>query len=354
MFFLKQLLWPFALLYGAVIYLINRMFDLNILKSTRFDLPVIGIGNLNTGGSGKSPMTEYLLGFLSKQGFKPAMLSRGYGRHTKGYRLLKPDDNVSDCGDEPLQVKRKFHEIPVAVCEDRVIGITELLFDHPETEVIVLDDAFQHRWVKPSVNILLTQYNKPFFKDYLLPVGNLREWRAGKKRADLIVVTKCPAALSNQEREQLLAKVNPSTNQAVFFSSSKVEGPFALNAAAQSFEIDLFDASYVIFISAIAGGSAWSKNIENKFLNTIEHLTFPDHHQFTKKELDLLNQTIAKSKENTDRIIVVCTEKDAVKLGALSATIEAPCFYFGVSHDFLAETQTFQDHLIKLLGGTKF
>jgi tetraacyldisaccharide 4'-kinase len=354
MFFLKQLLWPFALLYGAVIYLRNKMFDLNILKSTRFALPVIGIGNLNTGGSGKSPMTEYLLGFLSSQGFKPAMLSRGYGRHTKGYRLLEPDDSVSDCGDEPLQIKRKFTKIPVAVCEDRVIGITELLFDHPETDVIVLDDAFQHRWVKPSVNILLTQYSKPFFKDYLLPVGNLREWRTGKKRAHLIVVTKCPVVLTNQEREQLLEKVNPNTNQSVFFSSSKSEGPFALNAAAQSFEVDLFYASSVIFISAIAGGNSWTKNIENGFQHTIASLTYPDHHQFTKKELDLLNQTISKNKKNNDRIIVVCTEKDAVKLGALSATIEAPCFYFGVSHDFKEETQTFQEQLIKLLGGTKF
>ena len=188
----RYLLLPFAWLYGTGVVIRNYLFDWQILKPTSFDLPVLGIGNLSAGGTGKTPTAEYILKLLLENGYKPALLSRGYGRKSSGFVEVMTDSVATNVGDEPYQIKRKFPEVYVTVCEDRVIGIETILSLKPETEVIVLDDSFQHRKIKPGFNILLTDYSRPYYNDFLLPVGMLREPISGRKRADVIIVTEKP------------------------------------------------------------------------------------------------------------------------------------------------------------------
>lgn len=210
------LLYPFSFIYGLLISLRNLFYEAKLLRSTSFSLPVINVGNLSMGGTGKTPHIEYLIKMLSPY-INVATLSRGYKRKSKGFRMVEVGDNAMTAGDEPLQFKRKFRHIPVAVSESRNIGIPNILKQHPETHSILLDDAFQHRSVVPGLNILLTQYSEPFFEDYLLPLGTLREPRQSYERADLIIVTKCPEELSETEKEDFIARLNPKRNSKFFF-----------------------------------------------------------------------------------------------------------------------------------------
>jgi len=196
---LRMLLLPFSWLYGMVVMLRNFLFDAGLLKSRTVNLPVICIGNLNTGGTGKTPHTEYLLSALSN--YKTAVVSRGYGRNTSGIAEVLVDSQANDTGDEPLQIKRNFPTVPFIVSEKRNDGIDYLLKHHPNTEVILLDDAFQHRSVKAGMNLLLTQYNDLFTNDCLLPAGNLREPALSASRADVIIVTKCPSTITAEQKK---------------------------------------------------------------------------------------------------------------------------------------------------------
>src|SRR5688500_16636551 len=219
-FFLKSfriLLLPFSLVYWLVIFIRNWMYNKKILHSTSFALPLICVGNLSVGGTGKSPMVEYLVRLLKDQ-FKCATLSRGYKRRTKGYALANETSNALDIGDEPMQFHIKFPGIPVAVGEERLNAIPQLLHDRPETQVIILDDAFQHRAVRAGLNILLTDYNNLFTRDWFLPTGDLRDERKSYKRAQLLVVTKCPPTLETDEAEAIRKEINPVSEQAVFFT----------------------------------------------------------------------------------------------------------------------------------------
>ena len=183
----------------------NKLFDLQIKKSVQFELPVISVGNLTTGGTGKTPHTEYLLKLLSEK-YHTGVLSRGYKRNTSGYFLVEENSTAGEAGDESLQIKRKFPHVTVAVCEERALGIPIMLLDNSQLAVILLDDAFQHRRVKPGLSILLTEYSKPFTKDLLLPAGNLREPKRNALRADVIVVTKCPVEISSEEKIKMANK----------------------------------------------------------------------------------------------------------------------------------------------------
>src|SRR5215213_6441758 len=204
----RVLLLPFALIYGFVIWIRNGLYNKNIFKSASFGLPLIGVGNLSVGGTGKSPMVEYLVRHL-KNIYKVATLSRGYKRKTMGYALASHQTTALDVGDEPMQFHRKFPDVPVAVGEQRVLAIPQLLHDKPDTEVIILDDAFQHRAIKAGFNILLTDYNNLFTRDFYLPTGDLRDSRGSYERADVIVVTKCSPDLSEQERQEVVKEIEP-------------------------------------------------------------------------------------------------------------------------------------------------
>lgn len=217
-FFLRSfriLLLPFALVYWAVIAFRNWLFDKNILKTAEFGLPLINVGNLSVGGTGKSPMVEYLLVLLKDQ-FKVATLSRGYKRKTKGYALADDDTTALEIGDEPMQFHLKFPDVPIAVGEQRIEAIPQLLHDKPETQAIILDDAFQHRSIKAGLNILLTDYNNLFTRDFYLPSGDLRDLKSSYKRAEIIVVTKCKPDLSEEEKKKLVKEIAPLPQQHIF------------------------------------------------------------------------------------------------------------------------------------------
>jgi tetraacyldisaccharide 4'-kinase len=210
-------MYPLALLYGLAIWLRNKFFEWDILPEQEFDLPVIGVGNLMVGGTGKTPHVEYLLNLL-KDDYKTATLSRGYGRKSLGYILADEESIAEEIGDEPMLYATKYKNTLVVVCEKRLYAIPNLIGDHPETDVIIMDDAFQHRSVKAGLNILLTTYEKPFYEDFLLPSGRLREWPSGYKRANIIIVTKCPDSITEQKEREIIQKINPLPGQKIFFS----------------------------------------------------------------------------------------------------------------------------------------
>ena len=214
----RILLLPVSLLYGLIIYIRNRLFDTRIIGSATFNIPVICVGNLTVGGTGKSPMVEFLLQKL-KNRFQIAVLSRGYKRKTSGYALATTSSTALEIGDEPMQFHNKFPDVTIAVGEERVVAIPQLLHDRPDTQVIVLDDAFQHRSVKAGLNLLLTDYNNLFTRDWFLPTGDLRDERRSSRRAEIILVTKCPPELSLKERNDLEREICPDKDKPVFFSA---------------------------------------------------------------------------------------------------------------------------------------
>lgn len=215
---IKILLAPFALLYGLTVLVRNGLYQIGFFKSIRFSFPVISIGNLSVGGTGKTPHIEYFIQHLQEY-VRIGVLSRGYGRNTRGYRLVQTNDHAELSGDEPVQIKRKFPDTAVAVSENRALGIPQLLKTNPEVQLILLDDAYQHRAIRPALSILLTDYNRPYYQDFLLPVGRLREWRGGARRADAIVVTKCPLTLTPYPWK------NPGQNPATSIAKSVFLNP---------------------------------------------------------------------------------------------------------------------------------
>ncbi|RYY64215.1 MAG: tetraacyldisaccharide 4'-kinase, partial [Chitinophagaceae bacterium] len=220
-FFLKSfriLLFPLALLYGAIVLLRNWMYDRGWMRSVSFGLPLICVGNLSVGGTGKSPMVEYLLTRL-KSRYRVATLSRGYKRKTRGYALATSSSTALEIGDEPMLFHRKFPEVPVAVGEERLVAIPQLLHDRPDTQAVILDDAFQHRPIKAGLNILLTDYGNLYTRDFFLPTGDLRDSRSSASRAEVIVVTKCPAGLALAEKEALRRELAPRNGQHLFFTT---------------------------------------------------------------------------------------------------------------------------------------
>ncbi|MEL6943865.1 MAG: tetraacyldisaccharide 4'-kinase, partial [Bacteroidota bacterium] len=221
----KILLAPFSLLYGLGISIRNVFYQNGVLKSVEFNIPTISVGNLSVGGAGKTPHVEYLIRLL-KDYINVATLSRGYKRKTKGFMLVNPKNSAEGVGDEPLQYKRKFPDIVVAVGESRTMAIPEIMSKAPNTQVVLLDDAFQHIAIKPSLNILLTEYDHPFSEDYLLPSGRLREWRSAYQRADTIIVTKCPFDLTLEAKEKMLHKLQALPSQKVFFSYYQYGNPY--------------------------------------------------------------------------------------------------------------------------------
>jgi tetraacyldisaccharide 4'-kinase len=331
-FFLRSfriLLLPFALVYWAVIVLRNWLFDKNILKTAVFGLPLINVGNLSVGGTGKSPMVEYLLVLLKDQ-FKVATLSRGYKRKTKGYALADDDTTALEIGDEPMQFHLKFPDVPVAVGEQRIEAIPQLLHDKPETQAIILDDAFQHRSIKAGLNILLTDYNNLFTRDFYLPTGDLRDLKSSYKRAKIIVVTKCKPDLSEEEKKKLVKEIAPLPHQHIFFTSIQYGSLYhIINNSVTRLDED----TEVLLVSGIASPRPLKKWLE-ECSSSYSLLQYADHHIFTIDDLNDIRKRF-ENMEETKKIILT-TEKDAVRLVKFRQAIEGlPVYVVPIRHHFL-------------------
>lgn len=299
---IRTLLWPFSLIYGSVTYLRNKLFDLGIFSSYILPNKSICVGNLSTGGTGKTPHVAYLAALLSGK-METAILSRGYGRKTSGFLLISKENTAAEAGDEPLFYKHYFGDaVHVAVCENRKIGAQKIEQLFPTNQLIILDDAFQHRRVKAGLNILLTEFHLPFSKDLVLPAGNLREFKSGKNRADIFIVTKCPANLSDSQKSNLakMLKVNPE----VLFFSSISYAPF------QSFGKIVTNPTHILLVTGIANPTDLVEKLSKKY--TVEHLKYKDHHSFSMEEIEQIHQkfdTFAYS-----NAIILTTEKDYMRL----------------------------------------
>ncbi len=303
----RILLFPFSLLAWMYIKIRNRLYDKNYLTSVSFNLPLICVGNISVGGTGKSPMVEYLVRMLHLH-YKLATLSRGYKRKTKGYALAGPATTALEIGDEPMQFHLKFPEIPVAVGEQRLEAIPQLLHDHPETEVILLDDAFQHRAIKAGLNILLTDYNNRYMDDWYLPAGDLRDNKSSARRAHIIIVTKCPPDLSEKERGKILAELKPTPAQTVFFSCIVYDVPYhIISHQPHSLQPDC----EVLLVTGIANPKAIKHYIELRVKSYLEK-NYSDHHVFTIDDLQEIKERF-KQLQGAQNIIIT-TEKDAVRL----------------------------------------
>jgi tetraacyldisaccharide 4'-kinase len=316
----RMLLLPFSLIYGLIIYIRNWMFDKNILRSATFNLPLICIGNLAVGGTGKSPMVEFLIAKL-KNKYRIAILSRGYKRKTSGYAMATEHSTALEIGDEPMQFYNKFPDVTVAVGEERVVAIPQLLHDKPDTRVIILDDAFQHRSVKAGFNILLTDYNNLFTRDWFLPTGDLRDQQKSARRANIIVVTKCPPDLSLAEKHHLIREIKPKPEQELFFTSISYGKPYQVITRIPWVEVK---SAEILLVTGIANPGPLKKHLEEKF-NGYDELAFSDHHIFTIDDLKYILKKFEQI-QSPDKILLT-TEKDAVRLQKFSHQLRELPFY---------------------------
>lgn len=316
------------------------MYDKKLLKSSGFNFPIICVGNLALGGTGKSPMTEYLVRLL-KPNYKVATLSRGYKRKTKGFAIAGPHTTAIEIGDEPMQFHKKFPDVTVAVGEERLVAIPQLLHDRPETQVIILDDAFQHRPVVAGLNILLTAYNKLYTNDMMVPSGTLRDDVDAAKRAEIIVVTKCPENLSEAESQQIIKKLKPLSHQSVYFTSIEYSEPQHLFT---NETISLSGCKKVLLISGVAQPEPFIKFVKQQCAD-VELMQFPDHHIFNMDDLDKIKQAFQKSSQDT---IVLTTEKDGVRLEKFAVELnEFPIYVLPIRHKFLLDqSQSFNKKVV--------
>jgi tetraacyldisaccharide 4'-kinase len=313
---LKPLLYPLSLIYGIIVWLRNKLYDNGVLSSIQFSIPVICVGNLSTGGTGKTPHIEYLIRLLQYE-YKLATMSRGYKRKTTGFYLANSETDSWMISDEPMQFYRKFPELSVSVCEDRVTGIPRLLSERRETEIVLLDDAFQHRSVKPGLNILITDYAKPFYTDFTLPFGSLRESRKAYKRANVIVVSKCPANLDAEAQKEIISKIRPYSYQRVFFSKIIYDNIIDFFSGEQ---IRFDTKPNIIMVSGIAKPEPMLQFLREKVARNVHLLKYADHHFFSEANLEEIKQTY-QNWEEPDKIIVT-TEKDATRLEIHKAALQ--------------------------------
>lgn len=328
---IRILLFPFALLYGCITHLRNKFFDWGILPSQSFEKPIIGIGNLSTGGTGKTPHVEYLAGLLKKR-FKVAILSRGYKRKTRGYQVAGAQSTVNQVGDEPLQIYLKHPETHVAVCVSRRKGIKRIIKEKPSHQVILLDDAFQHRYVKPDLNILLTDYHKIFTRNYMLPTGNLREFRHGAQRADALIVTKTPNVFSPLDKKLILKDLEKYNIKNIFFSYIKYGKWMPVTDYAKTEKLQ--KAKTIFLITGIANPTPLAEHLKRLSIE-LKVFKFADHHQFTVKELD---DFVSRFRETySGNKAIVTTEKDSMRLRKpeLARIIKnLPVYYVPIEVDF--------------------
>ncbi len=356
---IRILLFPFSLIYAFVAWLRNMLYDKNVFTPAVFNLPLICVGNLSTGGTGKSPMVEFIVRHLREKG-SIAVLSRGYKRKTAGYALADEFSTALEIGDEPMLFHNKFPDVTIAVGEERVVAIPQLLQDKPETNVIILDDAFQHRSVKAGLNILLTDYNNLFTRDWFLPTGDLRDERRSYKRAQLLVVTKCPPTMSEDEAVAIKDEINPVKGQEIFFTCIRYDTPYHI-VNGDRMEID--DETEVLLVTGIANPRT-IKNYLSETAATYYEMLYDDHHIFS---IDDWKEIARKFKSMTaTKKLILTTEKDAVRLVKFDQELKAlPLYVMPMKVHFLYNSEQhyinlittfingFSHHTIKQLNGQK-
>jgi tetraacyldisaccharide 4'-kinase len=332
---LRKLLFPFAVLYGFITSVRNFLFDVGISKSYSFDLPIIAVGNLSVGGTGKTPQIEYLIRLLGDS-YKVATLSRGYKRQSEGFILANETSNALQLGDEPFQFFQKFKNIQVAVDANRKNGIEQLLSQPNKPNVILLDDAFQHRKVKAGFYILLTSYGDLFSDDFMLPTGNLRESRSGAQRADVVIVTKCPSNLSQEEQNKIKKQLHLSPNQSLFFTFIEYED--AVYAEDKKIKISKIQEVDKILLAGIAKPESFFAYLKQE---NDECLTFPDHHHFSESEL-------LDIKKRANNKIIVTTEKDYVRLKG--SILSDQLYFLPIKSSFLSNRDNFDKIILNYVG----
>ncbi len=328
----RVLLLPLALIYGLIIYIRNWLFDKKYFKSAQFNFPLICIGNLSVGGTGKSPMVEYLVELL-KPKFKLATLSRGYKRRTKGYVLANQYTTALEIGDEPMQFHSKFPDIAVASCEERIVGIPHLLQDVPGLQAIILDDAFQHRSVSAGLNIVLTEYDNLYSHDFFLPTGDLRDQWSSAKRAQVIIVTKCPDHLSAELKQKIIRDLGPEAFQKVFFTTIEYGTPYHIFNRGDEWMITPRDE--VLLVCGIANPKPLKEYLLAK-THTYYQQDYSDHHIFSIDDLNEIKEKFNEM-EAKDKMILT-TEKDAVRLIKFTEQLASlPMYVLPIRHFFLFE-----------------
>jgi len=320
---MKFLFLPFSWIYGLVTWIRNKLYDRHILKTYKSPLKTVVVGNLQVGGSGKTPLTAYLYKWLSSH-YKCAILSRGYGRRTKGLLEAGPGVDAWTIGDEPYWYFKHLKDARIVVSEKRKLGLKYL--ETKDSSLVLLDDAFQHRAVKGDISIVLSEYAKPYYNDYPLPFGRMREYRTGDKRADIIMMTKCPPKLSLQEKVEIIQHINPLDHQHIFFTTV-VKGRVYPLRGATPFENIVY--SHIIALSAIANPDSFELMCR-EYSHNITKLSYRDHYEYSETDVERFKRML------DDDTVIICTEKDAVKLEPyLSLIPENKFFVLPIEIEFL-------------------
>lgn len=344
---INKWLLPFSWLYGLIVYIRNKFFDWGILKHEEFDVPVICIGNITVGGTGKTPHTEYLIRLLSKK-YRVGVLSRGYKRNSSGFVLATEESTSHQIGDESFQIKRKFPDIIVAVDGDRRRGIKKLLALETPPEVILLDDAFQHRYVKPSYTIILSDYNRPVYEDTLLPAGRLREPASSLHNANMILVTKCPQDLQPIDFRIISHDINPFPYQSLYFTAfayNNLQPVFA--GESEILPLDVLKDKQVLLVTGIASPKVLLNKL-SEYTGSVETLTYPDHYNFKSKDIKRITDTFNGLK--SDNKIILVTEKDAARLVSVNdmdESLRKYLFYIPIEVSFMNNGEDFEEKIYK-------
>ena len=335
----RLFLFPLAIIYGRILALRNWLYERKIIGAVTFNLPIICVGNLSVGGTGKSPMVDYLVTFLKNE-YPIATLSRGYKRRTSGYVLANEQTTAIEIGDEPMQFHLSHPDIAVSVCEKRIEAIPQLLYDKPETKLVILDDAFQHREIVAGFNIVLTDYSNLYTRDYFLPTGDLRDQKQSAERADVIVVTKCPPSLSQQERFEIMGEINPMPHQHVFFTSIQYETPYHIVTKEEK---TLSKNAEVLLVCGIANPHPLTDYI-HEATKTYDALFYSDHHIYTIENLNEIEERFGQIRD--DQKMILTTEKDAVRLIKFKEKVSNwPLYVLPITVGFLFD----QEHQFKSL-----
>ncbi len=336
---MRYLLFPFSLIYASITGIRNLGFDYGIFKSQDHNIPIICIGNLSVGGSGKTPHAQYVVNLL-KNNYKVAILSRGYGRNSSSLQYVEVNSTPIQVGDEPLLIKQNHPDCLVVVEKNRNKGIKQILKYFPKTEVILLDDGFQHRWIKAGFNILITPYFSPYYQDYLIPVGNLRESKKGAERAQIIIISKTPEQSNPTEKKGMLSKLNLFANQTAYFSHIQYNKWKCLNTNNELHD----DITYSItLVTGIANAQPLVSHLQ-KAGHSVHHLEYADHHKYTTKDI---NNILAKyNDDKSTKKLILTTEKDATKLQKFKSQFGTENVYFSRIEVALEQSEKFDKQIL--------
>lgn len=343
------LLYPLSLIYGMITGIRNFLYNSGVLPTREFHLPVICVGNITVGGTGKTPHTEYIAGLL-KENFRVATLSRGYKRKSNGFRIATQSSTVSEIGDEPMQICRKFPDVFVTVDRNRVNGVQRILEESPETEVIILDDAFQHRKITPGFSILLSDFNRLIINDYMMPYGSLREDKGNIRRADVILITKSPVNISPIQRRIIVKEINKAPYQNLYFTTFTYKNPVRVFGGKNVSDNELKQPDTadtgIVLITGIANPLPLKEFLQKSYEEII-HISFPDHYNYEEKDIQKISLAFDELKSKSKYLFT--TEKDAVRLREFTNITEpfkSSLYYIPIEIHFLNDDKDEFDNLI--------